>query len=167
MITFDAKIKKFDQQGEKTGWTYISIPAGIAGKIKPGTKKSFRVKGKIDEVKIEKVSILPMGNGDYIMALKKELRKKIGKTTGATVKVNLTEDKRELELLPELLICLRDEPAAYTAFMKLPPSHQRYYSKWISDAKTDQTRAKRIAKTVDAMLTNKSFGEALKTDIFP
>jgi uncharacterized protein YdeI (YjbR/CyaY-like superfamily) len=46
--------------------------------------------------------------------------------------------------------------------MKMPPSHRRYYSKWITDAKTDQTRVKRIAITVNAMLTNKTFGEALK-----
>jgi uncharacterized protein YdeI (YjbR/CyaY-like superfamily) len=109
------------------------------------------------------MSLLPMGNGGFILTLNKELRKKIGKTVGATLKVQITEDKRELEILPELLSCLQDEPQAYSAFMKLPPSHRRYYSKWITDAKTDQTKVKRIAITVDAMLTNKTFGEALKS----
>ena len=45
MIHFNAVIKKFNEQGEKTGWTYIEIPEEIASKIKPGYKKSFRVKG--------------------------------------------------------------------------------------------------------------------------
>ena len=162
MVAFDAVIKKFKRNAEKTGWTYIVIPAAIANQLKPEYKKSFRIKGKIDDIKIEKLSILPMGEGDFILALNKELRKKIAKSVGAIIKVAITEDKRELEIFPELLACLQDEPAAYKVFKKLPPSHQRYYSKWVTSAKTDHTRVKRIATTVNAMLANKTFGEALK-----
>jgi hypothetical protein len=163
MVAFNAIIKRFQRNAEKTGWTYIIIPAAIAHQVKPAYKKSFRIKGRIDEVKIEMASILPMGDGNFILALNKELRKKIAKLVGGTVKVQITEDKRELEILPELLSCLRDEPAAYKAFRKLPPSHQRYYSKWVTEAKTDPTKVKRIAITVNAMLANKTFGEALKS----
>ena len=163
MIVFDAIIKKFKSNAEKTGWTYIVITAAIADQLKSGTRKSFRVKGKLDDVKIEKLSLLPMGSGDFILALNKEIRKKIAKAVGGTLKVQITEDKREPKIFPELLSCLRDEPLAYAAFTKLPPSHQRYYSKWVTDAKTDETKVKRIAATVDAMLTNKTFGEALKS----
>lgn len=162
MVVFNAVIKKFERNAEKTGWTYIVIPAAIANQLKPDFRKSFRIKGRIDEVKIEKVSLLPMGDGDFILALNKQLRNQIGKGVGATLKVQIQEDKRELEIFPELLSCLEDEPEAHKAFMKMPPSHRRYYSKWITDAKTDQTRVKRIAITVNAMLTNKTFGEALK-----
>ena len=164
MIIFDAIIKRFQTHAEKTGWTYIIIPAAIAGQLKPGTRVTFRVKGKLDDVKIEKLSILPMGDGDFILTLNKQLRKSIGKPVGAKIKVQITLDKRELEIFPELVACLKDEPAAYKAFLKLTPSHQRYFSKWVTDAKTDQTKVKRIAITVNAMLTNKSFGEALKSD---
>jgi hypothetical protein len=163
MVAFNAVIKKFQRNAEKTGWTYIVIPAASANQIKRDFRKSFRIKGKLDDVKIEKLSILPMGDGDFILALNKTLRSKLAKGVGATLKVQIQEDKRELEILPELVSCLEDEPDAYKAFMKLPPSHRRYYSKWITEAKTDQTRVKRIASTVDAMLTNKTFGEALKS----
>ena len=164
MIIFDAIIKRFQTHAEKTGWTYITIPAELAEQLKSGTRLTFRVKGKLDNVKIEKLSILPMGNGDFILTLNKQLRKNIGKPVGATIKVQIALDKRELEIFPELVACLKDEPLAYKAFSKLPPSHQRYFSKWVTDAKTDQTKVKRIAITVNAMLTNKSFGEALKSD---
>jgi hypothetical protein len=163
MVVFNAIIKRFQKNAEKTGWTYIVIPAAIADQLKPGSRKSFRIKGKLDETKIERMSILPMGNGDFILALNKDIRNKIAKAIGATLKVQITEDKRGLEILPELLSCLQDEPDAYKTFTKLPPSHQRYYSKWVSGAKTDQTKVKRIAITVDAMLTNKTFGEAMKS----
>jgi hypothetical protein len=53
MIIFDAIIKRFQTHAEKTGWTYIIIPAAVAGQLKPGTRLTFRVKGKLDEVRIE------------------------------------------------------------------------------------------------------------------
>jgi hypothetical protein len=49
MIRFETIIKRFLSQGEKTGWTYIEIPVEIAQKLKPGNKKSFRAKGRLDE----------------------------------------------------------------------------------------------------------------------
>lgn len=163
MVTFECVIKRFQKQAEKTGWTYIEIPGAIAAEIKPGTKKSFRVKGKIDRHSIEKVSLLPMGDGGFILPLNKAVRAAIQKSIGAKVKVQLVEDKREIEIDAELITCLKDEPAAYKKFMSLPPSHQRYYSKWIVEAKTQQTRATRIAKTVNGMLKNESFGDTLRS----
>lgn len=38
MIKFSASIQKFEAQGEKTGWTYILIPANTAGKMNPGER---------------------------------------------------------------------------------------------------------------------------------
>lgn len=160
---FDCIIKRFEKQGDKTGWTYIEIPATIAKKLKAGTKKSFRVKGMIDNHGIEKASLLPMGNGGFILPLNKAMRAGIRKTIGAKVKVQLIEDVRQIEIDKELIACLKDEPEAYKAFSKMPPSHQRYYSKWITDAKTKETKAKRIAKAVNGMLKNESFGDTLKS----
>lgn len=162
-VSFNCIIKRFQKQGEKTGWTYIEIPAAMAARMKPDTKKSFRVKGKLDNHKIEKASLLPMGDGNFILPLNKSMRTAIQKSIGGTIKAQLAEDERQLEIDKELLSCLKDEPAAYKAFMKMPPSHQRYYSKWITGAKTDQTKIKRIARTVNGMLNNKTFAEILKS----
>lgn len=162
-VLFDSIIKRFEKQGEKTGWTYIEIPASIAEKIKAGSKKSFRVKGKIDSHAIEKASLLPMGDGGFILPLNKAMRTGIRKAVGAKVTVQFVEDVRQIEIDKELIACLQDEPEAFKAFTKMPPSHQRYYSKWITDAKTRETKAKRIAKTINGMLKNESFGDTLKS----
>ncbi len=163
MITFTSTIRRFGHQGEKTGWTFLEIPAEIAEQIKPGTRKSYRVKGKLDNHKIEQVSLLPMGEGNFIIPLNDNIRKGIKKNVGATVKLQLAEDKRGLQICPELIDCLDDEPVARQQFNKLPPSHQRYYSNWILSAKTEQTKAKRIAKTIDGLINNKTFGETMKS----
>jgi len=99
MVQLATMMKRFDRQGEKTGWTYIEIPADLAQKLKPGNRKEFKVKGKIDKHPINRVSLLPMGGGAFIMPVNGAMRKAIGKRHGAMVKVELTEDKSEFVLL--------------------------------------------------------------------
>src|ERR1700751_3497305 len=89
MVKFSATILKFNEQGEKTGWSYIEIKQAVAHKLKPDNKKSFRVKGKLDEHPIKSVALVPMGGGDFIMAINATMRKAIGKQKGATLKVEL------------------------------------------------------------------------------
>jgi len=155
-------MKRFDRQGEKTGWTYIEIPADLAQKLKPGNRKEFKVKGKIDKHAIHRVSLLPMGGGIFIMPVNGAMRKAIGKKHGAMVNVELTEDKSEFVFNNDLMECLQDEPAALDFFKTLPGSHQRYFSKWIDSAKTEQTKAKRIAQTVSALAKKLGYGEMLR-----
>ena len=162
MIQFTTTILKFGEQGEKTGWTYIQVPVDIARKLKPGNKKSFRVKGKLDQYAIQKIALLPMGGGDFIMALNATIRKGIRKGKGAGLRVQLEVDSAPLRINAELMTCLKDEPAAIEKFKKMPNSHQHYYSKWIETAKTEATRSKRIAMTVNAMVRGMDFGEMLR-----
>ncbi len=163
MIKFTAIIKKFDQQGEKTGWTYIDVPAAIANEIYPDQKKSFRVKGTLDAHKIKQVALVPIGSGDFIMALKADLRKALGKRKGAMLEVQIMLDKEPYKLNTALMECLADEPAALDFFLGKPLSHQHYYSKWIESAKTEATRAKRIAMAVSSLANKMEFGEMLRS----
>jgi len=162
MIQYTTTIHRFEKQGEKTGWTYIEIPADIAQKLKPGNKKSFRVKGKLDEYRISGVSLLPMGGGSFIMPINGTMRKGIGKRHGAMLKVQLDEDKIGYQLNKDLMECLKDEPKALRAFEAMPKSFQNYYSKWIESAKTEPTRTKRIAQTVSTLAKGMSFQEMLR-----
>ena len=162
MISFTTTILKFGQQGEKTGWTYITIPAALAEKLQPGSKKSFRVKGKLDAHKISGVALIPMGGGDFIMALNAGLRKEIGKRKGALLKVQLAVDAVAYQINSTFLECLEDEPAAMLFFKSLPVAHQNYFSKWIESAKTEPTKIKRIAQAVSALAQKMGFPEMLR-----
>jgi hypothetical protein len=120
MVQFTTTILKFGEQGEKTGWTYIVIPAALAQQLLPGNKKSFRVKGKLDEHPISGMALIPMGEGDFIMALKADLRKAIGKQKGAQLLVKLAIDAKPYEVNGLLMECLQDEPVAKQYFQSLP-----------------------------------------------
>jgi hypothetical protein len=162
MVQFTTTIHQFEEKGEKTGWTYIEVPADLAEKLKPNNKKSFRVKGKLDDYPIIRVALIPMGGGSFIMAINAAMRKGMGKRKGAMLKVHLEPDESKFKIDKELLDCLADEPKALARFQKMPPSHQHYYSKWIAEAKTAPTKAKRIAMTVTSMVKGLDFGEMLR-----
>jgi hypothetical protein len=164
MVKFSATILKFGQQGEKTGWTYINIPAKIAAKLKPNNKKSFRVKGTLDEFAIEKIALIPMGEGDFIMSINAAMRKGIGKQKGATVKVQIITDESPILPPSALIECMEDEPKALEHYNALPQSHRNYFTKWIDSAKTDSTKAKRIALVIKTMLRKMDFGAMLREE---
>ena len=163
MVKFNTTILKYGDMGEKTGWTFVVIPADLAAKLKPGNKKSFRVKGKLDDIPIAGIALLPIGAGEFILTLNAALRKKIGKRHGAGLSVQLTIDNSPLKLDDDLMLCLNDDKTALEFFNKLSNSHQRYFSNWINSAKTDSTKAKRIAQCLIALSKGQHYGQMLQS----
>ena len=162
MIRFNTKIQQFQEMGEKTGWTYIHIPSALAEQLLPGNKKGFRVKGKLDEHPIKGIALLPMGDGNFILTLNAAIRKAIRKMKGDSLTLQLELDKTKVLPPADLLECLADEPRAIEYFKSLPMSHQNYFGNWIKSAKTDTTRANRIARVVDAMLKKWDYGQMIR-----
>lgn len=162
MVTYTTTIHQFEEKGDKTGWTYIEIPADIAQEIFPGNKKSFRVKGKLDHFAISSIAVLPMGDGSFMMAINAAMRKGIGKRKGAMLKVSLERDTSPQEIVPELLECLSDDPDALAHFQSLAPSHQRYFSKWVDEAKTEPTKVKRLALCLSALARKMDYGAMIR-----
>lgn len=162
MIRFEAIIEQFGQQGEKTGWSYIRVPAKQATKLHSSDRKSFRVKGKLDAHAIGGVNLIPMGGGDYILAVNSGMRRALAKGKGARVKVVLENDLEEVTVPAALLECLEDEPSARDAFQKLTRSHRNYFINWIRSARTEETTARRIAATINALVRGWNFGEMMR-----
>lgn len=163
MVQFTATILQFENAGEKTGWSYIDVPADIAEKLKPGNKKSFRVKGKLDNFPIKNVALMPMGGGSFILPVNAGMRKGTGKRKGAMLNVQLQAETKAKALDATMMDCLADEPKALDFFQSLTPGHQRYFSNWIESAKTEQTRAKRIAQAVTALAKAMGYGEMIRS----
>ena len=162
-VRFSTVIKQFGKQGEKTGWTYIDVPEKIAQQLKPGIKKTFRIKGKLDDYTFRGIALIPMGGGDFIMALNAGIRKGIGKQKGAKVIACIeADDDFVIQPQPEFLECLADEPRAVAFFHSLAKSHQTYFVKWIDSAKTEGTKVKRIAQSVSALARKMGYGEMIR-----
>jgi hypothetical protein len=167
MITFKTKILRFGKQGEKTGWSYIELSKSQAEKLSPGNKKSFRVKGSIDDFPIQKVALLPMGDGKFILPMNATIRKGTGKKAGDTVLVKFEFDDRQLTLNADFVKCLKDDGRAWEYFKTLAKGHQNYFSKWIDSAKTMSTKTKRITMAVMALSSGQGYPEMIRANKQP
>ncbi|MBX2964512.1 MAG: DUF1905 domain-containing protein [Cyclobacteriaceae bacterium] len=164
MITFTATIERFDKKAEKSGWSYIEISASRAQKLKPGTKTSFRVKGALDSHPLKQISLIPMGDGKFILPFNAAMRKGTGKKHGDKLKITLEPDESTFMLNANFMACLKDEPLAMMFFKTLPASHQRYFSKWIDSAKTSATKTKRIVMAVNALARKLGYSEMIREE---
>lgn len=163
MITFKAEIERFEAMGEKTGWSYIFIPAAISSMLNPTCKTSYRVKGMLDNLPVQGMAVMPMGEGDFIMALKAEIRKQLRKEAGAELQVQLEVDTTfKIEMPQELEMSLQEDQRCMDNFYKLPKSHQNYFINWFNSAKTETTRIKRLTMIYKAMEDNMTFPEMMR-----
>ncbi len=163
MHSFKSIILKFADKGEKTGWTYVDVPSDIITKLKLKTKKEFRIKGLMDDVKFERLATYPVGNGNFIIAINGELRKKLGKKEGAMVIVKFELDTSEPLQSKELLECLNEDPIALKQFNSQPLSHRNYFHRYIYTAKGAATKAGRIVNVINAMYKKQNFGEMIRS----
>lgn len=56
----------------------------------------------------------------------------------------------------ELIELLESNPKAKAAFDSFPPSHQREYINWITEAKREETKQRRLQQTIENLLEGKS-----------
>lgn len=162
MQSFETMIHRYGEQGEKTGWTYIELPVEIAEELNPGIRKSYRVKGFLDNHPIKGVALIPTGGGIFIIPINAAMRKAIAKKEGSMIMVKLALDTVAYELNLLMVECLEESPKAKDVFYKMPRSHQNYYSKWIESAKADATKEKRIVLMITALERGLSYAEMLR-----
>jgi hypothetical protein len=88
--------------------------------------------------------------GQFMIGVSAENRTAAGVAAGDEITVKLTLDTapREYEVPPDLAKALTAAPDAKTFFEQLPPSMKKYHVGQVTDAKTPETRARRIEKAV-------------------
>jgi len=143
----------------KGGWTYTVIP-----EVAPDPHAPFgwvRVRGTVDGVPIENYHLLPgnHGSGVLFLAVRADLRKKIGKGGGDTVRIVLWCDDDPPAMPRDLRRCIDDDPAARAFFDSLTEAQQQLYVRWVDEAKGEQTRVERMARTVAALAARLKFAD--------
>jgi hypothetical protein len=95
--------------------------------------------------------------GRYMLGVSAENRAAAGVEGGQDVEVELQLDTapREVTVPPDFAAALAAEPAAQATFGGLSYSNQSWHVLQIDGAKTDETRQRRIAKSVDALRAGK------------
>jgi uncharacterized protein YdeI (YjbR/CyaY-like superfamily) len=75
---------------------------------------------------------------------------------GITAPREKTKPKAELVVPRYFMAALKKNKKVLAAFEKLSPSHRREYIEWLTEAKTEETRNKRLATAVEWIAEGKS-----------
>lgn len=137
-------------QAGRGGGAYVLLPAEVLAALGGGSR--FRVTGVLNGVAFDS-STMAMGGGRVCLGLHKATRQAAGVEIGDTVDVTVERDDRprQLEVPEDLQAALATEPEAAAAFDRLSFSHRREYVQWITSAKRPDTRARRVAQTLERL----------------
>jgi len=132
--------------GGKTA-TGISVPEEVVTGLGAGKRPAVRV---TINGHTYRSTVAPMG-GRFMLPVSAEHRERAGVAAGDEVVVDLDTESRELALPPDFAEALKRDPAAKRFFEGWSYSKKRRFVIPIEQAKTAETRRRRIDKAVDML----------------
>jgi hypothetical protein len=116
-----------------------------------GTRGRVPVKVTFDGVPYSG-SMVKYGRPQHMLGILKGIREQIGKQPGDPVKVVLWKDEevRTIEIPADFAARLKKEKLL-ASFEKLSYTHRKEYIRWITEAKKEETRSRRLEKAVEML----------------
>ena len=118
-----------------------------------GGAKVFPVRVTVND-RPARLRLARMG-GESLIGFSKQVRAELGVEIGDQVHAVIERDDapREIAIPEELQQALDADPAAKAAFDRLAPSHRKEHARAVAEAKRPETRARRVAATIEALRT--------------
>jgi bifunctional DNA-binding transcriptional regulator/antitoxin component of YhaV-PrlF toxin-antitoxin module len=134
--------------GGKTA-TGIRVPAEVVARLGPSKRPAVRV---TINGHTYRSTVAPLG-GAHMLPVSAEIRERAGVAAGDEVEVDIELDTepREVTVPPDFAAALDRDADAKRSFDGLSYSNKRRYVLSIEEAKTEETRQRRIAKAIDTL----------------
>jgi len=141
---FTSKLERFEGVGT---WTYADIPFDVEKVF--GKKGQVKVKGTVNGIAFRS-SLMPHGDGTHFLVVNRSVRDAARVDIGHKIKIVLEADTEErvVALPPDFERALAKSKASRTAWDKISYPHKKEYLDWITDAKKEETRKRRIEKAI-------------------
>lgn len=128
-----------------------------------GVKGQVKVKVVFDGHVPYRGSLAKMKKDCHVLGLTKAVRQQLGKTFDNTVHVELEQDleERKVDIPDEVSNLLNLHPEARKFFEGLSYTDRKEYMVWITSAKKEETRDKRLQALVEKLLAKKKLNDKL------
>jgi hypothetical protein len=146
------KFRATVELGGKTA-TGIAVPADVVAALGSGSRPAVTVTVGGHSYR---TTVARMG-GRFLVPLSAENRTAAGVAAGDEVDVGIEPDTapREVEVPADLADALAHDDAARATFDGLSFTHRKEWVRWLEEAKKAETRATRLAKTVESLREGK------------
>ena len=121
------------------------------------TVKEFATEGRVPvKATFNRVpytgSLIKYGNPFHMLGMLKAIRGKTGAGPGDTIEVVVCRDEvvRTLEV-PAQFENLMKKEGLFTVFKNLSYTHRKEYCRWITEAKKEETRLRRLEKAIEML----------------
>jgi uncharacterized protein DUF1905/bacteriocin resistance YdeI/OmpD-like protein len=143
---FTAKVRP---SGRGAGGHLVEVPDEVVAAL--GGKGRIPVQANFNGIPY-RGSIVRMG-GVMMLGVTKAIMAEAGAGPGDAIDVVVEKDEapREVEVPPELRKALKRNRAAAGVWDRLSFSHRREYVGYIVEAKREETRARRVERTIEAL----------------
>ncbi len=144
---FDAVLLKHEGMNA----SFIEFPYDVEKEF--GTKGQVKVHATFDGVEY-RGSLAKMGHHCHILGVTQKIRKEINKNSGDTVHVVLRQDTelRIVKVPEDFAGLLNKHTEAKGFFDALSYTNKNNYVRWITEAKREKTRQKRLQKSLALLL---------------
>lgn len=141
----------------RDGNPYVPVSARQAARLRPGRRAMpvlVTVNGKPDPP--WRINLMPAGDGSFYLYLHGVVRKASGTAVGDRVKVTVAFDEAyrngPLHRMPTWFrAALADHPTAKANWAKLTPSRQKEIVRYLAWLKTEEARARNLAKVLHVL----------------
>ena len=146
MKTFVAVIR----HNPENGGAWVELPFDAKDEFASLRPK---VKAVFDNTVEYRGSLVRMGGDCHILGVRKDIRAKLNKHPGDEVEVQLELDTQPRKVeVPEILAAtFKAKPAVQKYFDQLSFTHRGEYVNYITEAKKEETRLRRVQKVIAMM----------------
>jgi hypothetical protein len=104
-----------------------------------------------------RTSVMRMG-GEFLLGLNRAVREAAGVEAEDTVEAAIVLDTapREVDVPEALASALAADPGANSAFEALAFTHRKEYSRWVADARRQETRDRRVTQALQMLREGKT-----------
>ena len=140
-----------DKPDDGINGAFVNIPFDVQKVF--GTKGMVKVQAKFDGYPYRGI-LHNMGTGCHVIILTRDVRAAIGKDFGDVVDVELARDTEEriVAVPKQLQALLAKNKKAKMFFDSLSYTNRKEYALWISGAKKEETRERRLAAIIPKLL---------------
>ena len=131
---------------------YVDVPPAVSEAFRPLAKAGrITVDGTLNGASV-RGTLVPVAGGGHRLYVNGGMRAAAGVGAGDTVTFDLTPQPPAEVAVAEDLAAALDAAGARAAFDELAPSHRRELQRFVDDARSPATRAKRIAAAAEHVL---------------
>ena len=140
--------------GPGKAWTFLELPKSASAKL--GTRGRAAVIGTMNGFSI-RTSLSPSGTGTHLMTVNKQMQAGAKARPGdrVSVVIELDTKPRVVKVPADLQKAVNSSAKAKTLFADITPRAREEWVQWIDDAKQPETRARRIARSVEMLEAGK------------